>query len=140
MTPAEILEVGSICAPWSVGPLTRTDFVRYAGASGDFNPIHHDDEAARAAGFPQVFGMGMLSAGLLCTYATRWLGLANLRRFRARFHDQVWPGDVLTCEGTVVTVSARPCGTNEVEVSLRCVTQTGAVAVSGTAAFVRDRP
>ena len=51
--------------PREYGPLTRTDFVRYQGASGDFNPIHHDDEFAQSAGYPTVFSVGMLQAGIL---------------------------------------------------------------------------
>ncbi|WP_419469377.1 MaoC/PaaZ C-terminal domain-containing protein [Candidatus Frankia alpina] len=50
------------------GPLTMTDIVRYQGASGDLNPMHHDDELARGAGYPQAFGVGMLGAGYLATW------------------------------------------------------------------------
>ena len=56
------------------GPLTLTDLVRYAGASGDFNRLHHDDAYARAAGLPWVMAHGMLSAGLLASFVTRWFG------------------------------------------------------------------
>ena len=58
----------------SFGPPARTDIVRYAGASGDFNALHHDEQVARAAGFPAVFSMGMFQAGLPATYATDCLG------------------------------------------------------------------
>ena len=68
------LDVGAGAEPRTVGPLTRTDFVRYQGASGDFNPIHHDEEFAQAAGYPTVFSVGMLQAGILATLATDWLG------------------------------------------------------------------
>ena len=86
----------------TVGPLTRTDFVRYQGASGDFNPIHHDEEFARTSGFPSVFSQGMLQGGILASYVTDWLGAENVRRFRVQFREQVWPGDVLEVPGTVV--------------------------------------
>ena len=46
----------------TVGPMTRTDFVRYTGASGDFHPLHHDETYARDAGLPSVFAMGLLHA------------------------------------------------------------------------------
>src|SRR5205823_876970 len=52
MATWEELTVGTECAPREFGPLTRTDFVRYQGASGDFNPIHHDDDFAQSAGYP----------------------------------------------------------------------------------------
>src|SRR5258705_9778307 len=85
----------------SVGPLTRTDIVRYAGASGDFNPIHHDEEFARSGGMPSVFSIGMHSAGLLGQYLARWVGQPNVRRFGVRLTGQVWPGDTLALAGTV---------------------------------------
>ncbi|HVF74473.1 MAG TPA: MaoC/PaaZ C-terminal domain-containing protein [Acidimicrobiales bacterium] len=118
----------------SFGPLTRTDFVRYAGASGDFNPIHHDEGFATSAGFPTVFSIGMLQAGFLATFATDWLGAEAIRRFRVRFLEQVWPGDVLECSGTVASVEG-----DTVEVELRCVRQTGGLAISGTASFDLSR-
>ena len=75
------LTEGTAAEPRDFGPLTRTDFVRYQGASGDFNPIHHDEEYAKSAGFPTVFSVGMLQAGILATYVTDWLGAANVRRY-----------------------------------------------------------
>lgn len=72
----------------SFGPPARTDIVRYAGASGDFNALHHDEQVARAAGFPAVFSMGMFQAGLPATYATDWLGAETVRRFAVRFKEQ----------------------------------------------------
>lgn len=83
------------------GPLTRTDFVRYAGASGDFHPLHHDEPYAQSVGMPSVFGMGLLHAGILGDHLARWVGPANLRSFAVRFTGQVWPGDVLTFSGCV---------------------------------------
>jgi len=120
-------------------PLTRTDIVRYAGASGDFNPIHHDEGFATAAGFPTVFSIGMYQAGLLANYAADQLGPENLRRISLRFSNQVWPGDVLTCDGTITSVTATPDG-DQVEVDLTC-RRTGAdgtegIGISATAAFL----
>jgi hypothetical protein len=59
------LQVGDALPELIDEPLTRTDFVRYQGASGDMNPIHHDEGYARRAGFPTVFAVGMLGAGIL---------------------------------------------------------------------------
>jgi acyl dehydratase len=81
------------------GPVSRTDIVRYQGASGDFNPIHHDEEFAHAAGAPTVFSVGMLQAGYLASYCTDLFGPGSLVEFSVRFHDRVWPGDVLSCSG-----------------------------------------
>src|SRR3954452_17931252 len=76
--------------------LTRTDLVMYAGASGDFNPMHTDEVAAKAAGLPSVFGHGMFSAGLLAKAITDYVGVANLKSYKVRFTKQTWPDEVLT--------------------------------------------
>ena len=115
----------------SVGPLTRTDIVRYAGA-GDFNPIHHDEEFARAAGMPSVFGIGMHSAGLLGQYLARWVGLPNVLRFGVRLTGQVWPGDTLLLAGKVDRVDEDD-GERLAHIALTVTRQTGDLVVKGTA-------
>jgi acyl dehydratase len=127
--------LGETAEPRVFGPITRTDIVRYAGASGDFNPIHHDETFATGAGFPTVFSIGMFQAGLLATFATDWLGTENIRRFGVRFKEQVWPGDELTCTGMVTNVEPTDKG-ELVEVELNCTRQTGGVAVVGSALFL----
>lgn len=79
-------------APIITHTLTRADLVQYAGASGDFNPMHTDEVAAREAGLDSVFGHGMFSAGLLATAVTGWVGVGSLRRYNVRFVKQTWPG------------------------------------------------
>jgi acyl dehydratase len=87
------------------GPLDRVDIVRYAGASGDFNPIHTDEGYARSTGAPTVFAMGMLPAGYLAHAVADWFGGSqNLRRFKVRFTTRVWPGDELACTARVVSI------------------------------------
>jgi len=87
------------------GPLDREDFVRYAEASGDDNPIHQDEDYARSQGAPTVFAMGMLNAGYLATALSSWVGGAqHIRRFKTRFTNRVWAGDELACTGRVVAV------------------------------------
>ncbi|HXF35874.1 MAG TPA: MaoC/PaaZ C-terminal domain-containing protein [Actinomycetota bacterium] len=89
-----------------VPPLARTlgreDLVRYAEASGDRNPLHLDDEAARRAGFPGVIAHGMLTMGHLATCLTRWAGGAErLERLAAPFRAPVLPGDTIVAGGRV---------------------------------------
>ncbi|MTD44478.1 acyl dehydratase [Conexibacter sp. W3-3-2] len=97
--------------PQRIGPITRTDIVRYAGAGGDFNPIHHDEAFARAAGSDGVFAMGLLSGGIVAARLARWAGPENVASYRVRFTGQVWPGDELLLTGDVdgvaVTLQAR---------------------------------
>lgn len=97
----QVRRVGNETHSRSFGKVSRTDFVRYAGAGGDFNPMHHDDDFARAAGYPTVFGHGLLTAGLLSSFVADWLGLLHLRRLKVRYVDQVWPGSELVATGRV---------------------------------------
>jgi acyl dehydratase len=117
------------------GPLTTRMFVRYAGASGDFNPMHYDDALARAAGYPSVFSQGMHSAALLASFAVDWLGAENVRRFAVRFREQVWPGDVLTCSGEITATSHGESGLLATA-ELTATRQTGGIAVSASADFL----
>ena len=87
------------------GPVSREDFVRYAEASGDDNPIHQNEEYARASGAPTVFAMGMLNAGYLAKAVSEWFGGPHLlRRYKVRFTNRVWPGDEVVCTGNVVAI------------------------------------
>jgi acyl dehydratase len=110
--------------------LTRTDLVMYAGASGDFNPMHTDEVKAKAAGLPSVFGHGMFSAGLLGTALTNYIGVGNLRSYKVRFTKQTWPGETLTTR--VVVAKKRP---ESAEVVLTCelVNQDGEAKIAGEA-------
>jgi acyl dehydratase len=128
------LTVGTQAPAREFGPLTRQMFVRYAGASGDLNPMHYDDQLAQSAGYPSVFAQGMFSAALLAGFATDWLGAGSVRRFGVRFREQVWPGDVLTCSGVVTAVAAE-----RASVELTATRQTGGVAITGTAEFLSLR-
>jgi acyl dehydratase len=134
------LEVGTTREPRTVGPLNRTDFVRYQGASGDFNPIHHDEEFAQGAGYPSVFSVGMLQAGILATYATDWLGADNVRSFGVQFREQVWPGDRLVCSGSVVErVDASNGDERTVKLELVVDREGGGTAIKGWATFAVPR-
>jgi acyl dehydratase len=126
------LEVGTAHAPFVDKPLTVTDFVRYQGASGDMNPIHHDTEFAKGAGFPGPFAVGMLQAGVLATYVTDWLGAASVRQFKVQFREQAWPGDVITYEGSVVA-KREEAGKQLVDVELAATRQTGGTHLKGWA-------
>jgi acyl dehydratase len=88
--------------------LERTDLVRYAGASGDYNPMHHDEVKAQAAGQPSVFGHGMFSMGLLGVALTDFVGVGNLTHYQVRFSRQTWPGEQLSTR--VVVAKTRVVG------------------------------
>lgn len=124
------LSVGERREQVVVENLTRTQIVQYAGASGDFNPIHHDEIfATKTAGYPSVFAHGMLSMGLTGRLLTDWLGDGVLRSFGVRFVRQVWPGDTLTAKGTVKAVGAD----GRVEIELVTTNQHGEPVLAGEA-------
>jgi len=131
MTRFQDVQEGQALPPFVVENLTRTDLVRYAGASGDFNPIHHDETFAKMAGNPSVFGHGMLTAGFVAKCVTDFVGPENLRRYKVRFATRVWPGDTITCQGRV-TRKYDEAGEHRIDGELVALRQTGEVAVSGT--------
>ena len=106
--------------------LAPQDFVQYAGASGDFNPIHYDTPYARALGNDGVFGQGMLTAGYAGHFVSDWFGLDAVRRFRSRFTARVWPGDTLTVSGEVTGVDS-----SEITAELSVTRQTGETVLLG---------
>jgi acyl dehydratase len=128
--PFATLTVGDEAPPLIVENLTRTTFVRYAGASGDFNPMHHDDTIATSVGNPSVFGHGMLTAGLMARVLKDWFGPTALRRFQVRFAKQVWPGDTLTCRATV---TGKHVDEHLVDVECTVTNQDGVEVLTGTA-------
>jgi len=128
----EDLQEGDDAPEWKLENLTRTHFVKYAGASGDFNPMHHDDTVAKAVGYPSVFGHGMFTAGVLSHYVTDWVGLENLRKFRVRFTGQVYPGDTLTFAAKV-TRKYKEADENRIDADLSVANQEGKVILSGAA-------
>lgn len=138
LTSRPAVRVGDEAAPTEIA-LSRTDFVRYAGVSGDFNPMHHDEAKAVAAGMPSVFAPGMLNAGILASAVTDWLGPNCLTRFAVRFTKQVWPGVPLSTR--IVVVGADET-TGTVEVSCQLVDSDGNIVVQGqaTARVDEQRP
>ena len=129
----DALTVGESREQVLVENLSRTQIVQYAGASGDFNPIHHDETfATKAAGYPSVFAHGMLTMGLTGRLLTDWLGDGVLREYGVRFVKQVWPGDTLTAKGTVTSVETEG-GEGVVHIDLETTNQNGEAVVKGSA-------
>jgi acyl dehydratase len=96
------LSLGDAHSEVVVDDLSRTQIVQYAGASGDYNPLHTDERFAReVAGYPGVFAHGMLTMALTGRVLTDWVGDGRLLQFGVRFTAQVWPGDTLTATATV---------------------------------------
>ena len=112
--------------------LTRTDLVRYAGASGDFNPMHHDEVSAKAAGLPSVFGHGMFSMGLLARAIGDYVGVGTLRTFQVRFTKQTWPDETLV-SSVKVTGKRKEDGDSLVDLEVTLTNQDGEAKLAGSA-------
>ena len=119
-------------APEVQHTLTRTDLVRYAGASGDLNPMHHDEVQAQAAGLPSVFGHGMFSMGLLARAIGDYVGVGNLRTFQVRFTKQTWPGETLV-SSVKVSGKRKEEGESLVDLEVTLTNQDGEPKLVGTA-------
>jgi acyl dehydratase len=131
---ASQLDVGAVHSEVVVDDLTRTQIVQYAGASGDYNPLHSDEIfATQVAGFPSIFAHGMLTMGLTGKMLTNYVGDARLRSFGGRFRAQVWPGDTLTAQAEVVDVRHEGDGVAVVELRVVTTNQDGVEVFSGQA-------
>ncbi len=102
---AKELSVGDHREQVLVDDLSRTQIVQYAGASGDYNPLHSDEVfATQVAGYPSVFAHGMLTMGMTGRVLTDWVGDGRLLRYGVRFVKQVWPGDTLVGRAEVTAL------------------------------------
>ena len=116
-----------------VDDLRRTRLVQYAGASGDFNPVHSDDLHARdVAALPGVFAHGMLTMGMTGRVVTDVFGVARVEHFGGRFTAQVWPGDTLTARATVDVIEDDERG-RLAQLSIATVNQHGVEVLRGRA-------
>lgn len=132
----EDVEIGAEMPPLVKGPIKQIQLVRYAGASGDFNPIHQDPGFARAAGMGDVFAHGMLSMGFVAQSVTDWLGAGTVQKLGVRFAGLVRLEDVITCRGKIV--ARRPAkeagrGPSVVDLELWAENQRGDRVVTGRA-------
>ena len=100
------LKVGDVHTARLVEDLKRTQIVQYAGASGDYNPLHTDEIfTTKVAGYPAVFAHGMLTMGMTGRMLTDLVGDTRLTKYGVRFTSQVWPGDTLDAAATVTEVA-----------------------------------
>jgi acyl dehydratase len=130
---ASALKVGDTHSERVVENLSRTQIVQYAGASGDYNPLHTDEVyTTQIAGYPTVFAHGMLTMGLTSKMLTNYVGAGRLKKFGVRFTNQVWPGDTLDSTATVEAVRDED-GQKLVDLKLSTVNQDGKEVMTGSA-------
>lgn len=130
---ASELTVGATHEEIVVEDLKRTQIVMYAGASGDYNPIHTDEVfATQVAGYPTTFAHGMLTMGLTGKMLTNYVGDGRLTSYGMRFVAQVWPGDTLTARATIAALREQG-GEHFVDLTLSTINQDSREVASGTA-------
>lgn len=135
---ASTLTIGDSRTEVVLDNISRTQIVMYAGASGDYNPLHSDEVyTTQVAGYPSVFAHGMLSMGASAKVLTDWVGAGRLTAYGVRFVNQVWPGDSLTATATVTAL--REDGDRHlVDFTISTVNQDGTPVVTGTASALVD--
>ena len=125
---ASELQVGDTHTERLVEDLKRTQVVMYAGASGDYNPVHTDELfTTKVAGYPGVFAHGMLTMGMTGVMLTNYVGDGRLTEFGVRFTNQVFPGDTLDSTATVTAINE---GLVDIEVST--INQEGIEVAKGS--------
>jgi acyl dehydratase len=130
---ASKLKVGDTHTARLVDDLKRTQIVQYAGASGDYNPLHTDEIfTTKVAGYPSVFAHGMLTMGMTGKMLTDYVGDARLTKYGVRFTSQVWPGDTLDSTATVKEIKDAG-GKKLVELDISTKNQNGVEVLSGYA-------
>lgn len=126
------VSVGYIVPPLHLPPITRTTLARYAGASGDYNPMHVDIDMARKAGLDDVFAHGMLSAAYLGRLITDWAGQERLRSMSFRFTDITAVHDAPSCTGEVIERFVERAE-ERLRVAIQARSQDGSVKILGQA-------
>jgi len=126
------VKVGDELPPLCKGPIAQIQLTRYAGASGDFNPIHQDDEFAKAAGMGGVFAHGMLTMGFVAQAVTDWAGAGAVRKLGVRFTGLVRLKDTVTCRGRVLAKASKE-DAHSVDLEVWAENQKGEKVVSGKA-------
>ncbi len=131
-------KVGDTYTERVVEDLKRTQLVMYAGASGDYNPLHSDELYTReVAKYPTVFAHGMLTMGMTGRMLTNFVGDGRLTKYGVRFTNQVWPGDTLDATATIEAIREEG-GKRYIDLVVSTKNQSGVEVVKGSASALID--
>lgn len=125
------IEVGSEMPDLVKEPINEIQLARYAGASGDFNPIHYSQKAAEEAGLGGIIAHGMLIMGITAQALSDWIPQPRIKRFKVRFAGITRPGDVISVSGKVTEKKAAD-DENLVSGEIKAQNQKGEVKLSGS--------
>ncbi len=126
----ENIRIGDELPAMAKAPIDRVQLARYAGATGDFNAVHVDEVAARAAGMPSVVAPNTIGMGFLGQLVGDWARGAHVKRLSCRFSRMLWPGDTLVCKGRVADRHGQD-GKYYLELDVWAENQTGGLVIRG---------
>ncbi|MDI6742611.1 MAG: MaoC/PaaZ C-terminal domain-containing protein [Smithella sp.] len=136
------IKIGDAMPAFASAPITRTNLVRYAGASGDFNPLHHDETFVALFGMQRVIAQGMFIMGITSNAITQWIDNKYLRNFKVRFSGMTEPADLTDFENTktraTITVTGEVVkkfaegGENLIQCDITAMDALGSVKLTGS--------
>lgn len=133
----EDVQVGDEIPKLVTAPVTHLQLVRYAGASGDFNPLHTDPKIGEMIGTGGIIAHGMLIMGFVGQMLSDYIGPQALKKFGVRFKGMTHLDDEITCTGTI-TEKYEENGEGRIAGKVQAADQTGDIKVTGT--FVAALP
>jgi len=128
----ETVRVGDEVPALAKTPVDRVQLARYAGATGDYHPLHVDEAYAKSLGMPSVYAPSPLGQGFLGQLITDWARGAQIKRFSTKFIRLIWPGDTLVCKGRVSDRHGE-AGRYQIELDVWAENQKGELVLKGTA-------
>jgi acyl dehydratase len=131
---AQRFRSGQNLDPLALGEMTRQTIAEYSRVSKDPNPMHTDEELAKAAGYPTVYAQGMLGMAYLARHLVGACGVGKLKRIKVRFKTLTWPGEKITCRARVAEVNEKD-GKDWVSCEIQTENESGEPKVIGTATF-----
>lgn len=127
----EDVHIGDAIPALVKAPVTHLQLVRYAGASGDFNPLHTDPKVGEEIGTGGIIAHGMLIMGFVGQLLSDYAGPGTLRKFGVRFKGMTHLGDEITCTGTI-TEKYEADDEGRIAGKVQAADQNGDVKVVGT--------
>lgn len=128
----ENVRVGDEIPAMAKAPVDRVQLARYAGATGDFHPLHVDEAYAKSLGMPSVYAPSPLGQGFLGQLITDWARGAQIKKFSTKFIRLIWPGDTLVCKGRVSDRHGEN-GKYAIELEVWAENQKGELVLKGSA-------
>src|SRR3989440_2444646 len=128
----EDVQVGDAIPKLVKSPVSHLQLVRYAGASGDFNPLHTDPKIGELIGVGGIIAHGMLIMGFVGQFLSDYVGPTTLRKFNVRFKGMTRIDDVITCTGTITEKHEIDNQEGRITGKVRATDQNGDVKITGT--------